>query len=147
MPPVATRNLVPAMASLFAVLFTISFLAIYAFAGTGTLTASGTQWGVTSQYLGANAGSPQFNINDLVDLAINSYRIYGGMSRWEPTNAESTYGSPNIAHIEANPGVINYLAQCKESFEGNAGAVGRRFAGGPAAPSSAHMGVVKETGR
>ena len=30
------------------------------------------------------------------------------MSRWEPTNAESTYGSPSIAQIEANPGVINW---------------------------------------
>jgi hypothetical protein len=79
-----------------------------AFAGTGTLTASGTQWGVTSQYLGANEGSSQFNINDLVDLGIDTYRIYGGMSRWEPTDAEATYGSPTIAQIEADPTVINW---------------------------------------
>ncbi len=64
-----------------------------AFAGNGTLTASGTQWGQTFQYLGANEGSSQFNINDLLDLGINPYRIYGGMSRWEPTSAEATYGS------------------------------------------------------
>jgi hypothetical protein len=108
MPPVATRKALSATVSFFAVLVTIAFLAIYAFAGTGTLTVSGTQWGVTSQYLGANEGSSQFNINDLVDLGINSYRIYGGMSRWEPTNDSSTYGSPSIAQIEANPGVINW---------------------------------------
>ena len=87
---------------------TVGLFVTYASAGNGTLKASGTQWGVTSQYLGANEGSSQFNINDLVDLGINSYRIYGGMSRWEPTNAESTYGSPTIANIEANPGVINW---------------------------------------
>jgi hypothetical protein len=108
MRPVVIRNLVPAMGSFFAALVTIALLAVRLFAGTGTLTASGTQLGVTSQYLGANEGSSQFNINDLVDLGINSYRIYGGMSRWEPTNAESTYGSPTIAQIEANPGVINW---------------------------------------
>ena len=108
MPPVATRKALSAMVYFFAVLVTIAFLAIYAFAGTGTLTVSRTQLGVSSQYLGANEGSSQFNINDLVDLGINSYRIYGGMSRWEPTNAESTYGSPTIAQIEANPGVINW---------------------------------------
>ena len=85
-----------------------SFAITYAFAGSGTLTVSGTQWGVTSQYLGANEGSSQFNINDLVDLGINTYRIYGGMSRWEPTDAESTYGSPTIAQIEADPTVINW---------------------------------------
>ncbi len=108
MPPFASRKASSATVSFFAVLVTIAFLAIYAFAGTGTLTASGTQLGVTSQYLGANEGSSQFNINDLVDLGINSYRIYGGMSRWEPTNDSSTYGSPSIAQIEANPGVINW---------------------------------------
>ncbi len=86
----------------------IPLLVTYSFGGSGTLTASGNQLGVTSQYLGANEGSSQFNINDLVDLGINTYRIYGGMSRWEPTNAESTYGSPSIAQIEADPNVINW---------------------------------------
>lgn len=106
--PVATPTLVPVVRSLLVVLLTLSLLVTYAFAGTGTLTVSGTQLGVTSQYLGANEGSSQFNINDLVDLGINSYRMYGGMSRWEPTNDSSTYGSPTIAQIEANPGVINW---------------------------------------
>src|SRR5215470_4438453 len=35
------------------------------------------------------------------------------MSRWEPTNAESTYGSPSIAQIEANPGVINWALESR----------------------------------
>jgi hypothetical protein len=92
--PVATPSVVHVMRSLLVFLLTLSLLVTYAFAGTGTLTVSGTQLGVTSQYLGANEGSSQFNINDLVDLGINSYRMYGGMSRWEPTNDSSTYGSP-----------------------------------------------------
>ena len=103
----ANREVVVFARSFLVVGLTISILVTYVDAGTGTLTVSGTQWGVTSQYLGANEGSSQFNINDLVDLGINSYRIYGGMSRWEPAIAESTYGAPTIAQIEANPAVIN----------------------------------------
>jgi hypothetical protein len=108
MPSVGSRNLLQLVRDSCLVVAGVLLAASSAFAGTGTLTASGTQTGVTSQYLGANEGSSQFNINDLVDLGINSYRIYGGMSRWEPTNAESTYGSPTIAQIEANPAVINW---------------------------------------
>jgi len=96
------------MGSFFLAMAAIPLLVSYSFAGSGTLTVSGTQLGVTSQYLGANEGSSQFNINDLVDLGINTYRLYGGMSRWEPTNDSSTYGSPSIAQIEANPAVINW---------------------------------------
>jgi len=108
MRSVKIRTLLRATSSLFLAIVAILLLANYSFAGSGTLTVSGTQSGVTSQYLGANEGSSQFNINDLVDLGINTYRIYGGMSRWEPTNAESTYGSPSIAQIEADPNVINW---------------------------------------
>jgi len=107
MPSAALRKLGGAMASLMLAL-ALTLATSYAFAGSGTLTVSGTQWGVTSQFLGVNEGSSQFNINDLVDLGINSYRMYGGMSRWEPTDAESTYGSPTIAQIEADPNVINW---------------------------------------
>src|SRR6266700_7193325 len=108
MPSAEIRSLLRAKGSFFLAMAAILLLVSYSFAGSGTLTASGTQLGVTSQHLGANEGSSQFNINDLVDLGINSYRIYGGMSRWEPTNDSSTYGSPTIAQIEANPGVINW---------------------------------------
>jgi len=96
------------MGSFFLCIAAISLLATYSFAGSATLTVSGTQWGVSTAYLGANEGSSQFNINDLGDLGINTSRLYGGMSRWEPTDDSSTYGSPSIAQIEANPGVINW---------------------------------------
>jgi len=108
MPSVKIRTLLSATSSFFLGIVAIPLLTNYSLASSGTLTVSGTQSGVTSQYLGANEGSSQFNINDLLDLGINSYRLYGGMSRWEPTNAESTYGSPSIAQIEANPAVINW---------------------------------------
>ena len=88
MPPLAIRTLARTIGSTIPAAAATILLAVYSFAGSGTLTVSGTQWGITSQYLGANEGSSQFNINDLVDLGINSYRMYGGMSRWEPTNAE-----------------------------------------------------------
>src|SRR5438874_11425064 len=110
MPSHKMRRLTAAIGFSVLVACSVILLAGYSFppGGTGTLTVSGTQLGVTSQFLGANEGSSQFNINDLVDLGINSYRIYGGMSRWEPTNDSSTYGSPTIVQIEANPGVINW---------------------------------------
>jgi hypothetical protein len=105
---VKIETLLKATRSSFFAIVAILLLSDGSFAGSGTLTASGSQSGVTSQYLGANEGSSQFNINDLVDLGIDTYRLYGGMSRWEPTSAESTYGSPSIAQIEANPNVINW---------------------------------------
>jgi hypothetical protein len=108
MRSVKIRTLLRATSSFFLGIVAIPLLTNYSVASGGTLTVSGTQSGVTSQYLGANEGSSQFSINDLLDLGINSYRLYGGMSRWEPTNAESTYGSPSIAQIEANPAVINW---------------------------------------
>ena len=108
MPSVRTSKLAGAVATFFLAAATTILLTTCSFAGSGTVTVSGTQWGITSQYLGANEGSSQFNINDLVDLGINTYRLYGGMSRWEPTDAESTYGSPTIAQIEADPNVINW---------------------------------------
>ena len=103
MPSVETGDVCKTMAFVFLGTTVILLAVSNVTAGSGTLTVSGTQMGVTSQNLGANEGSSQFNINDLVDLGINTYRLYGGMSRWEPTDDSSTYGSPSIAQIKANP--------------------------------------------
>jgi hypothetical protein len=73
-----------------------------------TVTVSGQQEGVSEAYIGANEGDQYFNINDLTDLGINTYRIYGGMSRWEWQDDDGNFGSPTIAQIEANPNVINW---------------------------------------
>ena len=76
--------------------------------GAQTLTVSGTQWGTSSCYIGATEGNVRFNVQDLVDAGINTYRIYGGMSRWEAQDDDGVYGSPTIDQIKANPNVINW---------------------------------------
>ncbi len=73
-----------------------------------TLTVNGNQWGQSTCYIGAVEGSSRFNIADLQDLGINTYRIFGGMPRWEPQDDDGTYGSPSISQIKANPMIINW---------------------------------------
>lgn len=73
-----------------------------------TVTVSGEQWGVSTCYIGANEGSSGFYIADFKDLGINTYRIYGGMSRWEYQDDDGRYGWPSIADIKADPNVISW---------------------------------------
>ena len=73
-----------------------------------TITVSGTPWGVSTEFIGADEGNANFDINDLLDLGINNYRIWGDMSRWEWEDDDGVYGSPTIAEIKANPDVINW---------------------------------------
>ncbi len=75
---------------------------------TATLSVAGTQWGVSTCYLGAVEGSSRFNIADLQNLGINTYHLYGGMSRWEAQDDSGTYGVPTINQIKADPNVINW---------------------------------------
>ncbi len=72
------------------------------------ITVSGRQWGNSTCFIGATEGSSRFSIADLRDLGVNSYHIYGGMSRWEAQDDSSRYGYPTIAQIKANPNVINW---------------------------------------
>jgi hypothetical protein len=71
-----------------------------------TLIVNGTQWGRSTCYIGAVEGSSRFDIADVRDLGINTYRIFGGMPRWEPHDDDGFYGSPTIEQIKANPDVI-----------------------------------------
>jgi hypothetical protein len=64
--------------------------------------------GRSTQYIGAVEGNIAFNPDDLDDLGINTYRIYGGMSRWEPEDDDGVYGWPAIADIKLNPNLINW---------------------------------------
>ena len=97
------------MCKRFVFLMTILLcFAIPVSAAVDTITVSGTPWGLSSVYTGAGEGSARFNINDIVDLGINNYRIWGGMSRWEYEDDDGVYGSPTIAEIKANPEVINW---------------------------------------
>lgn len=77
-------------------------------AATQTVTVSGTPAGVSPAHIGATEGNVRFDIADLQDAGINTYRIYGGMARWEWQDDSSTYGSPTIDQIKADPGVINW---------------------------------------
>ncbi len=73
-----------------------------------TITVSGTTWGTSTQYIGANEGDQYFNAADFKDLGINTYRIYGSVARWEYQQDSGTIGSPTEAQIQANPNVINW---------------------------------------
>jgi len=73
-----------------------------------TITVSGTPWGVSTCYIGATEGNVRFNVADLQDAGLNTYRVYGGMSRWERQDDDGVYGSPTIDQIKANPSVINW---------------------------------------
>lgn len=64
--------------------------------------------GQTTQYIGAVEGNTTFDPADLEDLSINTYRIYGGMSRWEPEDDDEIYGWPSVAEIKADPNLINW---------------------------------------
>ncbi|HEX8034040.1 MAG TPA: hypothetical protein VF510_09345, partial [Ktedonobacterales bacterium] len=76
--------------------------------GSATIGVSGTQWGVSTAYIGATEGNVRFDTSDMTDLGINTYRIYGGMSRWEWQNPYGTYGAPTIDQIKADPNVVNW---------------------------------------
>jgi len=73
-----------------------------------TISVSGTQWGISACYLGATEGNVRFNAADLTDAGMNTYRVYGGMSRWEKVDDDGVYGSPTIAQIKANVNSINW---------------------------------------
>jgi len=62
--------------------------------------------GVSTRYIGACEGNINFDRADITDLGINTYRIYGGMSRWETEDDDGVYGLPTIAQIKTNPDVI-----------------------------------------
>jgi hypothetical protein len=79
-----------------------------AHAASATITVAGTQWGSSTCYIGATEGNVRFNITDLQDAGINTYRVYGGMQRWEQQDDDGVFGSPSIAQIKANVNAINW---------------------------------------
>ncbi|MGQ9779458.1 MAG: hypothetical protein ACUVRM_06230 [Bacillota bacterium] len=75
-------------------------------AGSYTITVTGAPDGLTELSIGAVEGNSRFNVAELVDVGFKNYRIYAGMSRLEPEDDDGVYGSPSIAEIKANPGII-----------------------------------------
>ncbi|MEO0985814.1 MAG: hypothetical protein AAFY20_09710 [Cyanobacteria bacterium J06639_14] len=62
--------------------------------------------GRSTRYIGTCEGNVNFDQTDIVDLGINTYRLYGGMSRWEPQDDDGVYGLPTIDQIKADPDII-----------------------------------------
>jgi hypothetical protein len=77
-------------------------------ASAATVTVSGSQWGTSTCFIGATEGNVRFEVSDLQDAGITTYRIYGGMSRWEAQDDDGVYGSPTIAQIKTDPNVVNW---------------------------------------
>ena len=50
-----------------------------------------TPVGISTRYIGACEGNVNFDLADMTDLSINTYRIYGGMSRWETDESASRF--------------------------------------------------------
>ena len=70
------------------------------------LTITSREVGVTSCFIGATEGNVRFDPADLRDLGLNTYRVYGGMSRWEAHDDDGAYGLPTIDEIKADPAVV-----------------------------------------
>ncbi len=74
------------------------------------IVVSGKQWGRSTCAIGAVEGSSNFNLSDLQDLGINTYRIYGGMSRWSDFGQSMRTDAPSIGQVQANPTLIDWSA-------------------------------------
>jgi hypothetical protein len=97
-----------AVAGLLLLLSNSSGIAAAEEAPAAMISVSGTRWGTSMCYIGATEGNARFDLKDLRDAGINTYRIYGGMSRWEPQDDDGVFGAPSIAAIKQDPQVINW---------------------------------------
>jgi|GEM_PF-1605698 len=61
---------------------------------------------LSMKYIGSIEAATRFNTADMLDLGINSLKLYMGMPRVEMTDDDGVYGSPSIAQIKANPNII-----------------------------------------
>jgi hypothetical protein len=73
-----------------------------------TIAVSGTQWGTSTCHFGATEGNVRFAVADLQDAGVSTYRVYGGMSRWEWQDDDGAYGAPSIDQIKADPNAVNW---------------------------------------
>jgi hypothetical protein len=94
--------------ALLVVFVALSALEAQARTASATITVSGVQSAVGTCHIGATEGNVRFDAADLQDAGVNTYRIYGGMSRWEAQDDDGIYGLPSIAEIKANPDVVNW---------------------------------------
>ncbi len=69
-----------------------------------TIAVSGTPLGVSTHYIGANAG-PGYDYAKFNDIGFNSMRIWDDITEFEPADDSSTYGSPAIAQIKGDKNI------------------------------------------
>ena len=90
------------------VILPLALLAAPARGPDSTITVSGQQWGTSTCYFGATEGNVRFDPADLQAAGMTTYRVYGGMARWEQQDDDGVYGSPSVDAIKADPNVVNW---------------------------------------
>jgi len=108
MKPASVKRTCLAVAGSLLLISISSAMAAAKDAPAATISVSGARWGTSMCYIGATEGNARFDIDDLRDAGINTYRIFGGMSRWEQQDDDGVFGSPSIADIKKDPQVINW---------------------------------------
>jgi hypothetical protein len=89
-------------------------------ASSATISVSGTQWGVSTAYIGATEANVRFNTADMSDLGINTYLSAlissgtGTMWQFDSTHMDVVVGSPALSngHVTFTvPGTCAVLLQ------------------------------------
>ena len=76
---------------------------------TATIRVSRRPWGVSTRSIGADRGITHFDIADLVDLGLTTYRFYEGhMYAWHWEDHDGLFGRPTIDEIKADPDVLDW---------------------------------------
>ena len=83
------------------------------FAAPPSPAITGTPWGVSTCYLGATEGNVGFAVADLQGAGLSTYRIYGGMSRWEQADDDGAghhqaEGANGNAHQHRKPILLHH---------------------------------------
>jgi hypothetical protein len=65
-----------------------------------TVKVSKPSSGRSIRYIGVNYGSALPQVNDLRELGVTSYRLLGGMARFEPADDDGKYGLPTISDMK-----------------------------------------------
>ncbi len=76
-----------------------------------TITVSSSQWGQSTYYIGAGDGfvpDQKASFAEIKDLGLNTMRVSGQASNWEPVDDSPVYGQPSIDQIKADPNSIKW---------------------------------------
>ena len=76
-----------------------------------TITVSSSEWGKSTYYIGAGDGfvsDQKASFAEIKDLGLNTMRVTGQASKWEPVDDSPEYGKPSIDQIKADPNSIKW---------------------------------------